>query len=370
MRALLAALLLLAADAAQAHRPSDAFLTLAVDGPAVRGQWEIALRDLEALAPLDTDGDRALTWGELRAAQAPLAQALTRALALEGDGQPCAIGVGDVLVHQRLDGPYAWFPLEARCAAPPATLALRYDLLFDTDPTHRGIVVLAAGVHSHGAVLAPDQAAVRFVLAAPSRARLFGDYLREGVHHIWIGLDHVLFLVALLLPCVLLRDRGAWRAAPALAPVLWEVARVVTAFTLAHSVTLTLAALGLLRLPAALTESVIALSVVLVALNNLWPLVTHMRWAAALLFGLVHGFGFASVLGELGLPDGSRLLALAAFNLGVELGQLAIVLLAVPLAFALRHGALYRRGLLPVGSLAVAALAAGWFAQRSGLLPG
>ena len=117
------------------------------------------------------------------------------------------------------------------------------------------------------------------------------------------------------------------------------------------------------------SAAAIAASVLLAALNNIRPLVVRARWAVALLFGLIHGFGFASVLGELGLPDGLRVVALLAFNLGVELGQLAIVLVAIPLAFALRNTVFYRSGLRVAGSLAVAALAAWWLLQRLGLFP-
>ena len=112
--------------------------------------------------------------------------------------------------------------------------------------------------------------------------------------------------------------------------------KVVTAFTVAHSITLSLAALGVISLPSRLVESAIAASVVLAALNNVCPVVYGGRWIIAFCFGLIHGFGFASVLTDLGLPQDSLLLALVAFNLGVELGQLAIVAVFLPIAYALR----------------------------------
>ena len=365
---LIACALSLAAGAAHAHRPSDAFLTLHVDGARVHGQWEIALRDLAAVAPVDANHDRVLTWGELRAARPALEAALARALSLAADGRDCPLRVTDLLVDDRLEGRFAWFALDGLCPAAPATLELEYRLLFDVDPTHRGILVLTAPGVADTAVLAPDRTRVALALARPSRVRLFADYLREGAHHIWIGADHILFLVSLLLPSVLLRRAGAWDGVAALRPALWEVGTVVTAFTAAHSITLTLAALGVLRLPTALTESAIALSVALAALNNVRPVFTDGRWGVAFAFGLVHGFGFASVLGELGLPAGARLLALLAFNLGVELGQLSIVALVLPLAYRLRNTAFYRRAVVGAGSLAIAAVAVWWLAQRSGLV--
>ena len=141
--------------------------------------------------------------------------------------------------------------------------------------------------------------------------------------------------------------------------------KVVTAFTLAHSITLSLAALQVISLPSRFVESTIAASVVLAALNNLRGTIERRRWVMAFVFGLVHGFGFASVLADLGLPQGALVLALVGFNVGVEVGQVAIVVAFVPIAFWLRHTQFYRRGVLTAGSLLVALVAAYWFVQRA-----
>ena len=367
MRGALAMLIgLLLALPAQAHRPSDAYLTLSVEDTRIHGQWEIALRDLPALVDLDVDRDRELTWGELRAAQSTLATVLQAHLELRADGQACPLSITDLMVNPRVDGRYAWFALEAVCALAPQTLEIDYRLLFDLDPTHRGILVLTAAATTRSAVLGPEPSVRRFDLARPSAWHAFLDYGIEGVRHIWIGYDHILFLLALLLPAVLRYERGRWSAVERLRPAMWNVFGVVTAFTLAHSVTLTLAALEWVRLPIAWVETAIAVSVLLAALNNLRPLVLRARWVVAFVFGLIHGFGFASVLGELGLPEGARLIALIAFNLGVEVGQMAIVLVVVPLAYLLRRTVFYRVGLRVGGSVAVALLALLWIAQRVG----
>jgi hypothetical protein len=361
-------LLLVAATLVQAHRPSDAFLTLDVQGREIGGQWEIALRDLDAAVGLDSNHDNQLTWGELRGARQRLEERLLADLSVSSDGAPCALQVTDLQLNDRVDGRFAWFTLAGQCDKPPATLAIGYRFLFELDPTHRGILALTAGSASHSAVLGPDELVRSFELASPSVWSAFRDYLKSGIWHIWIGYDHILFLLALLLPAVLSVSNGQWTPQPRLRPALWNVFGVVTAFTLAHSVTLTLAALGVLRLPGALVESAIAVSVMLAALNNIRPVVERARWAMAFGFGLIHGFGFASVLGELGLPQDAKLLALVAFNLGVEIGQLGIVVVAVPLAFWMRHTAFYRTGVRVVGSAVVAMLALWWLLQRSGVL--
>jgi hypothetical protein len=191
------------------------------------------------------------------------------------------------------------------------------------------------------------------------------QYVRDGVWHIWLGFDHILFLLSLLLPAVLLRRGRVWLPATSFGATAIDVAKIVTAFTIAHSITLTLATLGVVSPNARWIESGIALSVALAALNNIFPLVRHGRWIAAFGFGLIHGFGFASALKDLGLPTGSLALSLFGFNVGVELGQLVIVALFLPVAFALRGTWAYRRGILAGGSVAIAAIASVWLVERA-----
>jgi hypothetical protein len=365
MRLALAFALALASATALAHKPSDSYLTLSTGGGALRGQWDIALRDLEYAIGLDADGDGAITWGELRAHHADIAAYALARLTLRGDGRPCRPEVREYLVDQHSDGAYAVLRFDAPCAvAPQRTLEVGYSLFADLDPTHRGLVRVQHGALTASGVLGPDRPRLEVALGEASRLRQFLDYAREGVWHIWIGIDHVLFLVSLLLPAVLVFGAQGWGPAPRFAPVFWDVFRVVTAFTVAHSITLSVAALGLVELPSRLVESVIALSVVLAALNNLMPVVLARRWAVAFAFGLVHGFGFASVLADLGLPRDALLVSLVGFNLGVEAGQLALVGLFLPGAFLARRRWAYRRLVFAGGSAAIALVAAAWMVER------
>ena len=354
---------------ALAHKPSDSYLALRVEGAQLYGQWDIALRDLEYAIGLDANGDGEITWGELRAKHGEIAAyALTR-LKLAANGKDCALEAAAHLVDEHSDGVYAVLRFEADCRAGPiASLAVDYSLFFDLDPTHRGLLRIESPAGTLAGVLSPERANQGFALAGVSHWSQFSAYLREGVWHIWIGFDHVLFLLSLLLPAVL-ASGGAGRAfsqpAGRFAPVFWDVFRIVTAFTVAHSITLSLAALAVISLPSRLVESAIALSVVLAALNNLYPVVTRERWMVAFGFGLVHGVGFASVLADLGLPQGALVLALVGFNLGVEAGQLAIVAMFLPLAYALRRTWLYRRLIFAGGSALIALLAAVWLLERA-----
>ena len=350
---------------AQAHKASDSYLSLAVQGEKIDGQWDIALRDLEMAVGLDANDDAAITWDEVRARHEAIAAYALARLKLSSDGQSCALRVTEHLIDTHTDGAYAVLRLQGACPAPVATLSVDYNLLFDVDPQHKGLLKLTHGASTSTAIFAPDARSQALQVAAPARWRQFADYVKHGVWHIWIGFDHILFLVSLLLPAVLVRRDGQWQGRETLRASAIDVLKIVTAFTLAHSLTLSLAALGALSLPSRLVESLIAASVILAALNNLWPLVHRWRALVAFGFGLIHGFGFASVLADLGLAQGALVLSLVGFNVGVELGQLAIVALFLPLAYLLRRGVFYRRVVVSGGSALIALLALVWLAERA-----
>lgn len=356
---------------AMAHKPSDSYLAFKVDGATgITGQWDIALRDLDFAIGLDADGDGNITWGETRAKHAEIAAYALARLAVQADGVDCTLSVPDQLIDRHSDGAYTVMQLALACPQlnpqqRPKQLTLSYRLFADIDPQHRGLLKLEAGGQVRTAIFGPEARRQQFTLEKASRLEQFVDYAREGVWHIWVGFDHILFLLSLLLPAVLIWQRGRWHAAARFSTSFIEVAKIVTAFTLAHSITLSLATLGVVALPTRLVESAIAASVVLAALNNVWPVLRGRLWMVAFGFGLIHGFGFASVLADLGLPSGALVLALIGFNVGVELGQLAIVGVFLPLAFVLRHSWFYQRLVVIGGSLLIAAIAAVWLAERA-----
>lgn len=344
---------------AHAHKPSDSYLSLNVQGERIDGQWDIALRDLDYAIGLDQDGDGQLTWDEIRARHAAISAYVLERLQLASDGGACRILPGAQLIDEHTDGAYNVLRFQASCPAPLTTLTISYRLFADLDPQHKGLLRLTHDGATSTAIFEPAHMQQRLSLSAPDQLQQFSAYVKDGVWHIWIGYDHILFLLSLLLPAVLL-------AAPAdnLRGAFIDVLKVVTAFTLAHSLTLTLASLSLVALPSRLVESAIAASVILAAVNNLYPLFRGRRPWAAFGFGLIHGFGFASVLIDLGLPKGALLASLFGFNLGVEIGQLCIVAAFLPLAFVLRHTWFYRR-LLTAGSSMIALVAVVWFVERA-----
>jgi len=407
IRRLAAALLLAATASVHAHKASDAYLALQVDGAAVEARVDIALRDLDRDLDLDANADDRLSWKEVRTRWPAIAALARDGIRLVADGHPCRAHVDDdeppaLATHS--DGRYAVLRLHWDCPAAVAQLAIDYRLFARTDPTHRGIARVGrqgAGGAPQLAVLSPGAGAHRFTLPAPPVASVpaqaaqapstvevpvaaprslaaasaddapasFPGFVREGVHHILIGYDHILFLLSLLLPAVWIRERAprggvTWRPAADLRGVLASVLKVVTAFTVAHSITLGLSVFDVVDPPSRWIESLIAASVVLAALNNLWPVIAEARWKLTFVFGLVHGFGFASALKDAGLAKGALLAPLVGFNLGVEIGQLCIVALVLPLAWSLRGTRTYR-GAFAGGSLAIAVVAGLWLVQRA-----
>jgi HupE / UreJ protein len=355
--------LLAMATTAQAHIASNGFLTLNVKGSGLSGAVELALRDAELAVGLDDNRDGKVTWGEVRAHQRDL-ELYMRGKLVIGDGATrCLEEFADVAVDERVDGNYVWLPFTATCGGSQLTkLSVDYRLMQDIDPSHRGLMTLTAWGATQTAVLQGEHS---ITLDHPSAWLAFAEYLKTGVWHIWSGIDHLLFLLSLLLPAVLRRRNHHWEAVPLAKPAFLSIFKVVTAFTAAHSITLSLAAFDIIKLPSRLTESVIAASIIVAALNNVFPRVTAGRWRIAFAFGLLHGFGFASVLADMGLPSGARAISLVSFNLGVELGQLVVVSAVMPLAYALRATVFYRQTVMQWGSSAIAGLACVWLIQRA-----
>lgn len=356
------ALLVLTAGIAQAHKVSDSYLRLAIAGPQITGSWDIAVHDLGSAIGIDGDGDDTNTAGEIARAAPRIARYALSRLALDTASGPCPARMLDQGVDRRADGAFVVLRFEAVCPSAAAAVSVRYSLLFDTDRSHRGI----ARIERNGTVeTAIFSSGNRVHLSGPGLLSRALAFVREGVWHIWIGLDHVLFVLTLLLPAMYIRRDDTWQARPSARAALGPLVKILTAFTLAHSITLGLAATGLLVPPARLVEAAIAATVVLAALNNMRPVVTGHRWAFAFGFGLIHGFGFAVVLRALGLPGDAMATTLFAFNIGVEIGQLAIVLAVLPLLYLLRRWPDYPRVAMPAGSGGIAAIGALWFVERA-----
>jgi hypothetical protein len=305
IRLALLALLAFLPLSALAHKPSDSYLTVQVQPERVQVQWDLAIRDLDFALGLDSNDDGAVTWGEVKEQQPNISRYASDRLKLAVNDQNIALVLSDLLIDRHSDGTYVVLRFGVPFSKSARRLQVDYRAFFDLDPQHRGLCRLEAGGETRTAIFSPEQPMQIFDLQTPTAAGQWLEFIREGVWHIWIGIDHVLFLIALLLPAVLLRGKESWRGAERFSAVFINVLKVVTSFTVAHSLTLALATFGVVQLPSRLVESTIAASVVLAALHNLFPVLKGKAWLAAFGFGLVHGFGFASVLGDLGLTQRS-----------------------------------------------------------------
>jgi HupE / UreJ protein len=347
-----------------AHDTSRSYLNVGPDQRAgrIEARWEVAVIDLAVAMPLDSNNDSRVVWGEVLAQETTI-QALVRAnLKFYDSSGACGEESAPLLVDSHGGQMYIVAPITLDCQGEPGTLGVDYTFLRDIDGSHR-LLVRMEGAPPRTLVIVPG--IPREIGAAhASKAGEFGRYLAEGAHHIWIGYDHLAFLFALLLPAVLSRRRDSWQPVHTLRAAVLETLQIVSAFTVSHSITLGLAALGILRPPPLLIEVAIALSVAAAAGLNLlrrWKL--PGAWLA-FGFGFIHGFGFANALTDLGLGRGDIVIPLLGFNLGVEVGQLAVVAVILPLLYASRAVPAYTKYWLPAASTAIMLVGLYWTVVR------
>ena len=364
-------------DKAQAHSTGESYVFLNVTETSLSGRFEIPFQELTKAVPLDVDGDDTITKDEFDTKAEEVYDHLQpRLVFYEGDqahpvevrGHQFFDGAGfDTFVQIQFDAP--------SLNQPPELLDVDYRFLFDgLDRDHRGLLIIESNTRSgilenesqYSLVFGADQRRQTFNVDGVSQWVIFGRFVGEGIYHIVpIGYDHILFLLSLLLASVMVVSGGRWTPAPSFREPFWFVVKVVTLFTVAHTITLSLAALGIVRLPVVLVEAVIALSIAIAAVNNLYPFIANRTWSIVFFLGLFHGFGFANVLDPLGAQGHSLVAALAGFNIGVEIGQLIVVLAAFPVLYLIRRLRLYKPVVLQAGSVALIAIAGFWFFERT-----
>ena len=337
---------LLFASAAVAHPVPFSFLDIRIDGARLAGT--LTVHDVDAAHELGL-ADAGVLLDPTTAARhaSTLAGLLARRLQLVIDGRPVAVTLSDMTPLP--DQQALRFALAAPVSGRPGRLTIDA-MLFPYDPLHQTFVnVYEDGALRHQAILDARRPSMDYYAGSwPGVAAVLATFVPAGIHHIAIGPDHILFVIGLLLLGGSLRRLGL----------------IVTAFTLGHSVTLSLAALGIVTPPRSLVEPAIALSVVLVGRQDP-ALRRDLRPVLAGVFGLVHGFGFAAVLREFGLPQAALGWSLFGFNAGVEVGQLALVVpLSLGLAALQRQRPIAARRVAMVGSVVVALAGGFWFVQR------
>lgn len=358
-----------------AHTLGEGYVFLSIHEDRLAGRLDLLVDDLARILPLDADGDGKVAEAEIERHKMEIASELQRGLGFTVAGETLAIDFDpEPELFRSSLGRYVTLGFRVP-ALPPETkeVDITYDLLFANDPSHQGLLIIESNERT-GAKNTTEEVSLRFDsgnrrrtldLTGKHRPAVFAMFLKSGVHHIWVGIDHVLFLIALLLPAVLRRREGRWVAVDSFRRALWNVVEVVTVFTLAHSVTLSLGALDVVRLPGRVVEPLIAISIAIAALDLIFPVFRGRIWIVVFGFGLFHGFGFASLLADLGLKSSNLLAPLVGFNVGVELGQLAIVIGIFPLLWFARSSRAYPRAIVPVAACALIGISLYWFVERA-----
>ncbi len=357
---------------AQAHQLGQSYIFLRVADAAIDGRVEITVSDLNRLLSLNIP-ERGATRDDVTPHVETLAAYLREHIRFAPNGQAQALVFDDHGIDAIALADY----VVMRFTLTDAGRALRhvdveYRVGFAAMPEHRGLAVVE---HDWGtgtfndesnvvAVFSPDAPRQVIDLSQSSVWTGMRAMVGLGAHHIWVGIDHILFLMALLLPAVVQRRAGRWEPVSDFRTAFWRVVGIVTVFTAAHTITLSLAALDVAALPSRIVESVIALSIAAAALDVLYPVFGRRILLVVFGFGLFHGFGFASVLRDMGIPGNYMVHSLVGFNVGVELGQLLIVAVAFPLMFMLRRTRFYLVYVLRPGAVALIGVAAYWFTER------
>lgn len=359
---------------ADAHTSGETYVWINIEENRLVGRVEINLNDLRAKLNIAVPDVNPLP--VVKQHQGDILKYVRQHLEFRANGKQIPMTYGEI---QQLDlsaneeGNYIQISYTTPDGKVPDVIEVKNSLFVDTDLLHRSLVCVEKNEKSgqdfdklfvamvfgqHNPVQELDLTNIELLL----RPR---DFVWQGVLHIWIGTDHILFIITLLLPAVLVYQDKKWSPVPNFKQAFWNIIRIVTIFTVAHSITLSLAALGLVKLESWIVESVIALSIILVAINTISPRFQDKTWLVIFGFGLFHGMGFASVMSDLPFRMVNLVKVLIGFNVGVELGQLAIVAGVFPVIFLLRNSRFYVPLVLRAGSAITALIACFWFVERA-----
>lgn len=374
-------LMVLLPDKSNAHEPDHTYMFLRVYEDGIEGRVEITANDINRELGLDINPE--ISEVELAPHIPTIKKFLEDRMSFANNGNEYRLNFTNTVVFP-LDEEedYIQFNFEViGLSELTDEIQITYDTFFGKSPNHKGILIIeynweAGVINNHtlvSHVFTKDEVTASLSLKDQSVWNGFVAMVKLGIWHIWIGLDHILFLVALVLPAVVRRRSDGpdssrslssiWKPVEQFRPAALYILKIVTFFTIAHSITLAIASLGILDLPSRIVESIIAFSIALAALHNITPIFRSKEWVVAFVFGLFHGFGFASVLGEKGLGGDYMILSLFGFNGGVEIGQVAIIGAIFPLLYMIRKFQFYPR-VLTYGSALLILISLHWSIER------
>ena len=348
-----------------AHATSTSYLLVKVpeSGAPLELRWDLAVQSIVWSVFIDQDYDGVVTWQEVQNARVHYIEpAVLSEIAVSRGGGNCPLRVKDLALADHAGQHYLSVTLTGRCPK-PGMLAVGGSLFMSGDASQRVLLSAHRGREQLTGVLGADSP-VWNETERVSPWSSFVRFVREGVWHVALGYDHIAFVLLLLLPSVLRSENGQWRSAGRLRDVARDIVTIITAFTIAHSTTLALAVTGTVHVPTQPIEVAIAASIAMAGGLNLLPRLSRLRLPLAFSFGFVHGFGFANALSEIDAKGTALLPLLAGFNIGVEIAQLAIVALVLPLIYTARNARWYAGGVMPLGSCALGAAGIVWLLQR------
>jgi len=312
---------------AHAHAMEQSYIFLSISDTSIDGRLEMTIEDLNNAMDLSLPLDKSVTQEQIQPHIEDIKAYFDQNISM---GFRDGIKLDDLFLHSIPASQYIAINFNFKNVETiPQYIDFTYEVLFDKDSNHLGMVIIEndwrAGVFNDEANIAlifkPNDTKKRLDLTDATVMQGYWEMLKLGIHHILEGIDHVLFLIALLLPAVVVRAHREWQPAKAFYPAFIYVVKVVTVFTLAHTITLSAATLGVLSLPSRLVESIIAISIAIAALDILYSVFRSRLWLIVFVFALFHGFGFASRLAEDHFPGSSLTVSLLSFNLGVRCGK-------------------------------------------------
>ena len=361
------AMLFLAFNTLLAHNPDQSYLYFRVYQDNIEGTIEMTIKDINKALGTEIDPSPYFKEKNAEIEKKDLPQAwqqyapqlkeyLLSKVDIKAGNQQLNLNFNDLEILPLSKAVYILYNFDLQpLSVTPEELQINYEVLFDKDDIHRGLTIIEhnwkAGIINNESVssliFSPSDRTQTLSLSDNSMWKGFVALIKLGMWHIYIGIDHIFFLLALILPSVIkkrnMADRLQIEGVDRFKPAILYILKIVTLFTIAHSITLSLAALGYISLDSRIVESIIAFSIGLAALHNIYPIFNRSESLITFLFGLFHGMGFASVLGEKGIEGDYLAFSLLGFNIGVEIGQALIVLAIFPILYFLRKKPYYRK---------------------------
>jgi len=345
------------------HTTSTSYLNLDLNKTSITGTWQVTVKDIHLVLGLDINNDSKLIWSEIINQKYRILEELNKSIKISSNSNICRIHTRKIKIDRRSTNVFLIIPFETNCHL-KSRLLVNYNFLFDIDAFHKTILTVKDINRNSTTILSYSNRTYQFDAQSANSFQNFLKFITQGIIHVLIGLDHVLFVICLLLSATLFMKNSAQQENNSRF-LMTNIFKLITTFTVAHSITLILASTKILSISPIIIEPAIALSVIVLALLNLNTHFNFKHWPIVFLFGLIHGFGFAFVLEEVQIQSSSLISSLFGFNLGVEIGQFVIVLSVLPLLYILITKKFYSRYVVPISSVLIAVTGLVWFIDRT-----